>query len=234
MTMTLADILSIIAVVISIGAVLFTAYEQYWKKPQLSVVLGDSISLHYGYQGIALWACVVIVNQGAEDAVILRIDGTLTRDKWVSEIGWLGFGKYKDQAPAGKPFDPVFTFIDWAEALISPSRKASSRWIVFSGESHGELTKGKYDLELNVVTQAKRRRPTSPQLRGRTRSQTACSWTGSFVITEEGASELEKDLVGGAPNRKVPADTYSAHLTGDTTKSPSPSPTATLGGIPRP
>jgi hypothetical protein len=209
--MSLSDLLSILAIVISLASFFFTAYEQYWKRPVLSLVLGDSISLSYGpsYSGIALWACVVLANRGAEDAVILRIDGTITKADggWQSTLTWLGFGKYQDQAAPGQPFRPFFAFVDWAEALISSSRKAATSWIAFSGPVPGKLTPGSYTLRLNVITGSKRHG-----------SSTACSWTGSFEISGDGVGHLEAHCVGTADGM-VP-DIYTVHLAGETARLP--------------
>lgn len=227
--MSLSDVLSILAIVISLVAFFFTAYEQYWKRPVLSLVLGDSVSLSYGpnYEGIALWACVVLANQGAEDAVILRIDGTLTKagGGWQSTLTWLGFGKYQDQAPPGQPFQPFFAFVDWAEALISSSRKASTNWIAFSGPIPSKLPPGSYSLQLNVITGSKRHKLSFKMPGGRTRSSAACSWTGSFEISGAGIGHLEEHCVGTADGM-VP-DTYTVHLAGETTRLPL-GPTAAL------
>ncbi len=233
--MSLSDILSILAIVISLVTLFFTTYEQYWKRPVLSLVLGDSLSLSYGsnYEGIALWACVVLANQGAEDAVILRMDGTLARADggWQSELTWLGFGKYQDQASPGQPFQPFFAFVDWAEALISSSRKASTNWIAFTGPVPSKLKPGSYSLQLNVVTRGKRHRPSLQTPGGRTRGSTACSWTGSFEISGDGIGHLEEHCVSTADGM-VP-DTFTVHLAGETTRLPLAGPTAAFRAIPR-
>jgi hypothetical protein len=234
LSLSLADWLSVIALVVSVVTFFITTYEQYWKRPRLSLVLGDSISLSYGpeYSGLALWACVVVANQGAADAVILRIEGTLTRaDGWKAPIVWIGFGKYQDQVLPGKPFEPSFAFVDWAEALVSPSRKASTSWIAFSGAIPDKLTPGSYRLRLNVVTQPRRRSAFMAVFGRRARRESvACWWAGSFEISGAGASHLEAHCVG-TPDRTVP-DTYNVHLTGNTTRMSPGSPTATLGGLP--
>jgi hypothetical protein len=230
MSLSLPDTLSVLALVFSVATFFFTAYEQYWKRPRLSLVLGDSISLSYGpeYAGLALWACVVVANQGAADAVILRIEGALTRaDGWKAPIVWIGFGKYQAQALPGKPFEPSFAFVDWAEALVSPSRKASTSWIAFSGAIPDKLTPGSYNLRLDVVTQPGKRGLFGRRAR---REAVACSWAGSFDISGAGASHLAAHCVG-TPDRMVP-DTYNVHLTGNTTRLSPGSPTATLGGLP--
>ncbi|MBV9380551.1 MAG: hypothetical protein JOY82_16820 [Streptosporangiaceae bacterium] len=174
---------------------------------------------------------MVLANQGAEDAVILGMDGTLTKADggWRSELTWLGFGKYQDQASPGKPFQPFFAFVDWAEALISSSRKASANWIAFTGPAPSKLTPGSYSLQLNVITGGKRHRgPQAPG--GRTRGSTACSWTGSFEITGDGIGHLEEHCVGMADG--MAPDTYTVHLAGETARLPLAGPTAAFGVAP--
>jgi hypothetical protein len=65
--MSLADTLSIVAIIVSVGTLLATLYEQYWKRPKLSLVLGGSALISHTPQlkGPVLWACVVLANQGA-------------------------------------------------------------------------------------------------------------------------------------------------------------------------
>jgi hypothetical protein len=233
--MILSNALSIFAIAISLGTFFFTAYEQYWKKPVLSLVLGDRISLSYGpdYAGITLWACVVLANQGAEDAVILSIEGTLAQagGGWRSELTWLGLGKYQDQATPGQPFQPLFAFVDWAEALVSSSRKAATNWISFTGPIPGRLPPGSYSLRLSVVTQGKRHRLSSRGSNARTRSGTACSWTGSFEIAADGTGHLEEHRVGTADGM-VPG-AYTVHLAGETMRLPLASLTAAPGPNPQ-
>ncbi len=239
--MTASDALSTVAIVVSLVTFFFTAYEQYWKKPVLSLVPGDRVSLSYGpgYSGISLWAFVVLANQGAEDAVILGMTGTLaTADgTWRSELTWQALGKYEDRAPPGQP---SFAPVDWAEALISASRKASANWISFTGSVPGKLPSGSYSLRLDVITQRKRRRlglrPLTgrPCATGRTRSRTACSWTGSFQISADGLGHLEERCV--ATDQGTVTAAYTVCLTGQTTRLPlvSPAtPTLTPGASPQ-
>ena len=226
--MNLPDVLSVLAIVISMGTFFFTTYEQYWKKPVLSLVLGDSISLSYGpsYEAIALWACVVLANQGAEDAVILGIDGTLTKvgGGWQSELTWLGIGKYQDTAPAGQP---SFTLADWADALVSPSRKASANWITFTGPAPSKLTPGSYSLQFKVVTAGKRHRLNLQAPGRRTHTGAACSWAGSFEIAGDRLGHLEEHCVGTAAG--MAPDTYTVHLAGETARLPVAGTTTAVG-----
>jgi hypothetical protein len=192
MAMSLADTLSIVAIIVSAGTLLATLYEQYWKRPKLSLVLGESAFISHTPQlkGPVLWACVVLANQGAEDAAILRIEGTLSTGAAAKyEIAWVAFGKYHDEeAHDRKSLKPLFSlefessliFSDWADALVSSSRKASASWIAFSGEklreiSPGSIGSGSYNLQLDVITDNGQRGLLSTISRS-AENGVACSW----------------------------------------------------------
>ena len=207
--MSLADTLSIVAIIVSVGTLLATLYEQYWKRPKLSLVLGESafISRTPQLKGPVLWACVVLANQGAEDAAILRIEGTLSKGAASKyEIAWVAFGKYHDEeARDRKSLKPIFSFesslifSDWADALVSSSRKASASWIAFSGQklreiSPGSIEAGSYNLQLNVITDNGRRGLLSTISRS-TENGVACSWNGSLKIYGDEADKLNESLI---------------------------------------
>jgi hypothetical protein len=238
MAMSFADTLSIVAIVVSMGTLLATLYEQYWKRPQLSLVLGDSAFISHlpKLEGLVFWACVVLANQGAEDAVILRIEGTLSTDTtWKDNITWEAVGKYQDEAHTGQPLvEPLFTFrpslifSDWADALVSSSRKASASWIAFSGErltTSDSIPPGLYNLQLNVIAGSGQRGPFRTISRS-AQNGVACSWTGSFNISDNVANQ-RKEGYKETPDQPA-SGTYSVRLQGKRSGLRE-SPTATLG-----
>jgi hypothetical protein len=239
MAMSLADTLSIVAIIVSVGTLLATLYEQYWKRPNLSLVLGESAFISYApnLKRVVLWACVVLANRGAEDAAILRVEGTLsTAAASEYEIVWVALGKYHDEeAHDEKSLKPLLAlefkssliFSDWAEALVSSSRKASASWIAFSGEKLSEISPGSYNLQLRVITD-NGQRGLLTTISGSAGNGVACSWNGSLEIPDDKSNKLKEAL----ETQKGAPSIYSVSLQGRKSGVRPKSPTATLGYSP--
>lgn len=187
--------LSIVAFVFSIITFLYNTYEQYLKAAKLQLVLGSQLRPGYldGQRKIGFWVPVVLTNQGAVDAVVLRIQGTLTRQGGQPvEVEWYTVGDYdgaKDE----------FTPKGWTDTLIVSSRKATTSWIGLRTTSDVQLpeTDTTFTLTLNVYAPVLRRQAAQERL--------ATSWTGTLVLKTGKMAEVSKptadapafDLRGG-------------------------------------
>jgi hypothetical protein len=158
----------------------------------------------------------------------------------------VAFGKYHgEEAHDRKSLKPLFSlefessliFSDWADALVSSSRKASASWIAFSGEklreiSPGSIGSGSYNLQLDVITDNGQRGLLSTISRS-AENGVACSWNGSLKISDDEANKLNEALKTQqeAPGQRA-SGIYSVSLQGERSGVRRQSPTATFGYSP--
>jgi len=165
--MSESDVIAFVALLVSLIAFGVTTYEQFLKGAELTLVLGEKAYLSCWkvgkeLSGMGLVAAVSLVNSGASDALIMRIEGDFVHTtssnaapSWQAAVAWESFLTMTPQdAKPGKPWQPEWSMESWARPLISPSRKASTTWISFSvyplPEPH-ELVVGDYELRLSLV-----------------------------------------------------------------------------------
>ncbi|HET9168187.1 MAG TPA: hypothetical protein VFN97_02090 [Actinospica sp.] len=188
--MTLPDYLtlglSIVAFVFSIITFVYNTYEQYLKAARLQLVLGSQLRPGFldGQQKIGFWVPVVLTNQGAVDAVVLRIEGELTQQggKPVG-VEWYTVGDYDG---AKDEFIPK----GWTDTLIVSSRKATTTWIGLRTTSDVAMpeTDTDFTLTLNVYAPVVRRRAAQERL--------ATSWTGTLTLQTDKMAEVTKPAAG--------------------------------------
>jgi hypothetical protein len=228
--MGLADGLSLVAIVISFLTFAITTYEQYLKSAKLQVILGRQIWLlgGRGPGSLGFWASVAIVNQGAVDAVILRISGGLSRPdgSLAAKVEWQALGGYaSDEKPgvAADPMVPRFVIKDWTETLVASSRKAATNWISFRilpapDGGHPDLgSDTTYTLSLEVYV-PDTRRPSPRRGRPHRGERLALDWSGSFHLSAADVASLTRQADAGIA--AGPGLVISADMTGTSRQSP--------------
>lgn len=174
--------LSGLAFAFSIISFVYNTYEQYLKAAKIQLVLGRNLTSGYvdGSRKVGLWAPVVLANQGAVDAVVLEIKGTLTAPggKPVG-VEWCTLGDYDG---AKRQFVPN----GWTETLIVPSRKAITMLIGLRTETDlpQPVPAGEYTLSLEVDAPVGRRWhwPWTARAGRGAASGPATSWTGQLTL----------------------------------------------------
>ncbi|MGO9782676.1 MAG: hypothetical protein ACLPQY_23370 [Streptosporangiaceae bacterium] len=170
----------------------------------MAVIIGDEILLSYGQnlKDIGAIMAVSLLNNGASDALVLRIEGTLTRKDggWTVPVTWSVFFEPKEIGD-GDNIKRWWSFAGTVSPVIASSRKASTTWIYFLAYPlPGPLTASSYDLTLSLVIGPKNR--------------TAAPWTGSFSLDREQIAYLEENCV--ASTNDVAPDTTRVRLEGTT------------------
>jgi len=187
--MSASDIVASLALLVSVlsfAVAAITWYEQYSKKPSLSAIIGDNIYLSYGKgkSDLGVIMSVSLLNSGASDALVLRIEGSLAckARNWSAPIIWNCFVQPQSSGSVETSIQPWWGFVGWANPLIASSRKAATNWIFFSiYPLPSTLDAGSYDLNLGLVI-------------GPVESL-AAQWSGSFSLGEDEAEFLEKHCV---------------------------------------
>lgn len=187
--MSLSDVLSTGAIAVSVLTFVVTIYEQYLKAAKLQLVLGTQMRFPDGGEqtNVDFWAGVAIANQGAVDAVILDINGTLTNTNGASTtVDWYTFGDLD-------PTKGTFVAKGWTETLIASSRKATTTWIGFSTKEAlaGLLVPGLYSLQLTVLVPVSGIRLLATFGSPSATRRTAVTWTGTFELTAEQIERLK-------------------------------------------
>src|SRR5580700_9692195 len=106
--MSSSDVIALVALVVSIVSFAVTLYEQYLKRPKLATELGSEAYLCYGEGLTSMGAtlAVSVLNAGASDAIVTRIEGTLARldGSWSAPLIWQSFFAPTDSGQVGKSF----------------------------------------------------------------------------------------------------------------------------------
>jgi hypothetical protein len=130
-------------------------YEQYSKRPRLALVLGETANMAYSNRetkGLQLMAATSVLNAGAADALIMRVEGTLlVPDGTQRPVAWRQFQDRPVEPGAAAP--GIWSFTGDTSPLIAPSRKALTIWILYDiGPPFEQLVAvGEYELRLNCV-----------------------------------------------------------------------------------
>jgi len=202
--MSLTDVLSVIAILVSFATFAFTAYEQYLKSAQIQLVLLEEIRLSYGYQfsDLGYWCPVATTNLGAVDAVVLHISGQVTGGRsWAALVEWQAFGSV-DVDKQGEGL-PSFRLADWAESFVATSRKMRTDWIYFrisplplaNGKPDRIKPETEYSLQLYAEVPATRWTPRRNLDRRHAGNRLSGSWTGSFQLSADDVAYLENHCV---------------------------------------
>lgn len=208
-----ALILSLLAFVLSILSFVFNAYQQYVKAAKLRLVLGRELKYGFldGSKQLGFWVPVALSNQGAVDAIVLKIEGGLAGpDARLAKLDWYTVGEYDGT-------DGTFTPKGWTDTLIVSSRKATSAWIGFrsSSEEMETVEAGDYTLTLSV----------DAPVGSSGRKQGAATWTGTLSLATDDIKNVPK--VAATPATLALNHAQTLTLTGSSAQNA----TATLLGL---
>ncbi|HET9284658.1 MAG TPA: hypothetical protein VFR24_22120 [Candidatus Angelobacter sp.] len=154
--MTVSTLLSIVAVSLSIVSLIFTAYQQYFKRPSIAVLLTSQLRVCYEHdERLYLYLDVLLRNKGAQYACIRAVQGRLYEKKARSILrstafSWLAFMKHTNVGNLGEGYRPVTAVEELAGFLVIPGRSAITKMIQFITVDKFKLTPGEYDLQLYI------------------------------------------------------------------------------------
>ncbi len=104
--MTASAIISIIGLCLTVGAILFSAYNQYWKKADLRLAIGDHIKSFRGSNDghLVLSLPITVFNRGAQMGAVVRMRGVITRPQGSQEaqLHWECFEVAEEYLDGGK------------------------------------------------------------------------------------------------------------------------------------
>jgi hypothetical protein len=196
--MSLADVLSIVAIVVSVATFVITIYEQYLKKAKLQLILGEGIRLSYGFEfsDLGFWCSTAIANQGAVDAVVLRISGRISDGhSWTAPVEWVAIGAFDAPDKKDKGAPQQIEIKDYTETFIASSRKAVTNWIYFRiyplPTVNGEPVHIKQDTVYAFQLHAEIPKTGWSPLGNHAANTFAGSWTGSFQLDSDDIAYLE-------------------------------------------
>jgi hypothetical protein len=200
--MSVTDVLSVGAILVSVLTFVVAIYEQYLKAAKLRLVFGSQLWLSYGHgrSHLGFWASVALSNLGAVDAVVLNMTGTLMgTDGWRAEVCWYSFGDFAapDRPHGGDPDDkegaPELVARGWTETMVASSRRATTNWIGFRlpklpGPLRADVP---YTLTLDVKVQDEALSLLSFVFPRDSGQRTAASWAGVFSLSPQDVEQLE-------------------------------------------
>jgi hypothetical protein len=196
--MSTSDLLSGIAIIVSLAVFVITIYEQYFRGPKLEVDLGAKVALTYGdtHSDIGATLSVSFSNTGARDTIVTNIVGTIANkdQTWTTELAWYAFYKPSDAGKPGESSIPWFKFDGFASPIVAVSRHTITKRIFFSSAPIDRIVPSD-DYLLTVTITAR------PGVRR------AISRSSSFTIGPNDSSELRDKCVGG-PNLEFELKPY--------------------------
>lgn len=154
--MTLIPILlSAAAILISLSTALFTAYLQYFRKPNVSLYISKWVRCWMGANGeLVANIGLTATNSGAQYAVITKITGTITHEdsNSIADIQWSKFVKYENAGTLGESFKPHGSFAGWSDYLVVPNRQAVGNTVQFNSLNPCSIKTGRYMLRLTAYS----------------------------------------------------------------------------------
>ena len=148
---SMSDVLSALAVLISLISLGVTSYNEYLKKPRLTVSPGENLKLFHGPKGeVAATLSCSFLNTGARYGTIYKMNVILRRGSQSASLDWRYFVEMKNVSPEGTRFTPFDIVQGFAETLVIPSRGGVAKRIQLESSTAYPLTAGEHSLELQV------------------------------------------------------------------------------------
>ena len=152
--MDTSDLLSTLAIVISLGTFFLTWYYQYGKPSQIKLVVGDQMRLVYAPHDAHLkfWLNLTFFNEGARGAAVVRVEGSFSRvdSPHRCPLHWVAFIKSQNIAEPGK-LKRWSSFDRFPETIVVPAYSAETRCIAFQCEGVSSIEPGNYAISFVVV-----------------------------------------------------------------------------------
>ena len=121
MNLTASDIISLLAILISLFTLTVTLYLQYMKKGRVVVFAGDTLQLHYSkdHKNFNFVLNLSFSNKGAQPAVVVGLKGVITfNDKHPMSFTWVAFAESKNIAADGS-YKPALIFSFFSSHKVS-------------------------------------------------------------------------------------------------------------------
>lgn len=181
----LPTIISVVALLFSIGTFFLNAWYRTFRGPKLRVILGDTIRLYYNHRfNLRFNTSLTVLNNGAQYAAIVKISGEiadLERDH-KAEFSWRVFVEHKDIGTPGESSRPWTAITGAVRTLLVPGLGAIETAVGFGTYTPFVILPGTYRLEFRVYG--------GHQLRPFTRLKQ------TITVSEEVAKKLEAECIG--------------------------------------
>ncbi len=147
--MNSSDSIALCALAISILTFVFTAYEQYFRRPQIRLALGDTIGLSQnkaGYLGIVV--DLSLFNGGAREVQVVSLTGAMHSNASGREVSlrWFCFTDSRQvQLPDGR-YSPWTAFSSWPATLLIPGRTGINRSVSLNTDAPVRINPGDYSI----------------------------------------------------------------------------------------
>ncbi len=151
MNPTISEILSIVAIAISVVTLVITLYLQYLRKPKIIGLAGDTMHLMYGPKReiFEFTLNISIFNKGAQSTAIVRIEGVIDSAGWreSTDFEWSAFAESKNIGKDGV-YKPFMEFTGYPSPIVISGYSALTKTIHFSTKDKYILRAGKYNMRL--------------------------------------------------------------------------------------
>ncbi len=150
MSIQFSDIVSLLAITISLLTFGISVYIQFIKPPKLIISPGENLTMYYQNDGsLGLRSNLSFFNLGARYLGIQKITGVITRKSDGLSMGfeWADFFKSTVVKSTGKSQIPWIEFDGPLQTIIVPGYQATNRSITFITERSFEVTPGIYTIE---------------------------------------------------------------------------------------
>ena len=150
MTVNFSLALSIGAMSISLFSLGFTAYQQYFKGPRISMLIAQRMTACYEHDGrLYLHLSVIFRNKGAQYATIRLVGGQISSETQgtSSSLRWVAFLKNQSSnlSKEGEALRAFASIEAFADVIVVPSRSILTKRIQF-------ITTDKYALQWGAYT----------------------------------------------------------------------------------
>jgi hypothetical protein len=160
MTSQIALVLSSLAICLSLVSLIFTAYQQYFKRPAISILLAPRVTVYYEHDGrLYLNISLSVRNKGAQYASIRGLIGSVSEKTLgtSSTFHWVAFMRSENIAKTGEAYRPIFSVDELAEILVVPARTSLAKRVQFITDEKLELKQGEYSIRVYVLEGLKKR-----------------------------------------------------------------------------
>lgn len=150
MSIQFSDIVSLIAITISLLTFGISVYIQFIKPPKLVISPGENLMMYYQNDGsLVLRSNLSFFNLGARYLGVQKITGVIRRksDGLSKDFEWVEFFKSTVVKSTGNSIKPRTEFDSPLQTIIIPGYQATNRSVTFITNGPFEVTPGIYTIE---------------------------------------------------------------------------------------
>ncbi|MBY5990898.1 hypothetical protein [Ferrimonas balearica] len=144
-------LVSILALLLSLGTFYTNIYFQKLKKASLNVIIGDHKYVNYGQKGeLIMGVPLTMYNEGARLTSVLSVKGqiyNIENSNQSSKLTWRQFYEFENIGRSGEVFKPHRSFKSHPTTIILEGYSAAGENISFRTENDFHLTPGTYMVE---------------------------------------------------------------------------------------